>query len=327
MKKNLAIIGAGISGLTLGQRLKDCWNVVVYEKARGVGGRMSTRHANSFDFDHGTQCFTARTPQFQNYLKPYIEEKIVGEWKGKVINLKIGKETTTRLWSEQHLVANPNMNSLCKILAKGIDIKIMTEVAPLVEKSSNKWVLYDVFGNKLGEHDWVVSTAPPEQTSKLFGNVQLIDSPFDYVKMQACYSLMIGLDRPWEQEWIAAKVHNNPIKWISINSTKPSRNKNLTAIVAHTRNNWAEARINQDIKNLQTTLVKHFEEITDISCKEADYIATHRWKYAIVKETQKPGFYFNYEHKIAASSDWASTSRIEEVWLNATGLANYLKSI
>jgi renalase len=45
MNKRIAIIGAGISGRTCAQNLKHQADVVVYEKARGVGARMSTRYA------------------------------------------------------------------------------------------------------------------------------------------------------------------------------------------------------------------------------------------------------------------------------------------
>ena len=48
MKKRIAIIGAGISRLTLAEHLKDYADVVVYEKARGVGGRMSVAAASWF---------------------------------------------------------------------------------------------------------------------------------------------------------------------------------------------------------------------------------------------------------------------------------------
>ena len=54
MKKKIAIIGAGISGLTLAQKLKEYADVVIYEKSRGVGERMSTHYAEPFYFDHGT---------------------------------------------------------------------------------------------------------------------------------------------------------------------------------------------------------------------------------------------------------------------------------
>ena len=44
---NVAIIGAGISGLASGKLLHDQGvGVTVFEKSRGVGGRMATRRLN-----------------------------------------------------------------------------------------------------------------------------------------------------------------------------------------------------------------------------------------------------------------------------------------
>ena len=60
MKKRIAIIGAGISGLTLANRLNSTFEVVVLEKSRGIGGRMATRQAEPFAFDHGTLVKTTR---------------------------------------------------------------------------------------------------------------------------------------------------------------------------------------------------------------------------------------------------------------------------
>lgn len=321
MKKRIAIIGAGISGLTLSRQLKDYADVVVYEKARGVGGRMSTRYADPFYFDHGTHTFTARTKEFQAFLKPYMESGVIAEWKGKVINLEIGKKTTKRLWFEPHLVASPNMNSLCKKLAEVLNIKLSVEVAPLDHKHASAWLLQDKDGNVLGEYDWVISTAPPAQTLKLFEKALSADSSLHLARMQGCYSLMIGFNKPWDKQWIAAKVRDNPLKWISINSSKPGRNKSVTAIVVHSRNDWAEKHMDDDMQEAQHFLVQQFEAVSGISVANADYIFTHRWKYAIVKETEKSGFYFDPDQRVAATSDWASTSRIEEVWLNATKLA------
>ena len=52
-KKNIAIIGAELSGLSLASFLKDHAAISIFEKARGVGGRMSTRYTDDFQFDHG----------------------------------------------------------------------------------------------------------------------------------------------------------------------------------------------------------------------------------------------------------------------------------
>jgi len=326
MKKRIAIIGAGISGLTLAQNLKSHGDVVVYEKARGVGGRMSTRYADPFYFDHGTQYFTARTDQFQAFLKPYFEDGTITEWSGKVINLEIGKKTTKRIWFEPHLLATPNMNSLCKKLAQGLDIRLTVEIAPLSQKQGAVWVLQDKQGNMLGEYDWVISTAPPAQTLNLFQTVLPDDTALHTARMQGCYTLMIGFSKPWDKQWIAAKVRDNPIKWISINSSKPGRNKAVTAIVAHSCNNWADEHIDDDMQEAQKFLVAQFEAVTGISTTNADYISAHRWKYAIVEEAESSGFYFDPSQCVAATSDWASTSRIEEIWISAVDLANNISN-
>lgn len=327
MKKRIAIIGAGISGLTLAQNLKDHADVVVYEKARGVGGRMSTRYADPFYFDHGTQSFTAHTEALQAFLKPYTENGTIAEWSGTVIQWEIGQKTIERPWSQPPLVAAPNMNSLCKKLAEGLDVRLTVEVAPLAQKRSRLWMLQDKEGNTLGDYDWVISTAPAAQTLNLFQTAVPDSALLHAARMQGCYALMIGFNRPWDQEWIAAAICNNPIEWIAINSTKPGRSKQVTAIVAHSRNDWADAHMDDPIDEAQKFLLAQFEAVSGIDCSNADYISTHRWKYAVVETTEKTGFYVDSDRGLAATGDWASTSRIEEVWTNAVSLANNISRI
>lgn len=86
-RKRIAIIGAGVSGLTLARSLRQQYEVVVSERTREVGGRMSTYYSEPFSFDHGTQYFTARTRMFQNFLRTYMDSGVVRDWTGKVITL------------------------------------------------------------------------------------------------------------------------------------------------------------------------------------------------------------------------------------------------
>ena len=321
MKKSIAIIGAGISGLTLAQNLKDHADVVVYEKARGVGGRMSTRYADPFYFDHGTQFFTARTQAFQGFISPLIKKEVIAEWKGKVITYQADKTVKDRLWFEPHYVATPHMNCLSKHLAEDIDVRVNTEIAPLCEKRADGWHLFSKDGTTLGVFDWVICTAPPAQTLNLLQAVLRDESPLHHVKLQGCFTLMLGFHTPWRKSWMAAKVHESPIEWIAVNSSKPGRNKEVTTIVVNSRNDWAEQHIEDDLQQTQNYLVQQFEAVTGITCDKADYLSMHRWKYAIVVENEKTGFYIDPQNNIAAIGDWASASRIEAVWLNAVSLA------
>lgn len=325
MRRKIAIIGAGISGLVIANELNKHSDVLIFEKARGVGGRMSTRFSDPFYFDHGAQCFTARTKEFNDFLYPLIKQDIIGEWKGKIVNLEIGKETSNRLWNEPHLVAIPNMNSLCKFMSKDISIKLNTEIIPLSSKYESGWKLFSKEQEDLGTYDWVISTLPAPQASILFATNLKEDSLIRSITMNSCYSTMIGFKKPFDHSWIAAKVRNNPIKWISINSTKPGRNNKITSIVIQSTSKWANNHLNCDIKHVEELLTTQFKHFIDIDCKKADYLSTHRWKYAIVQKTEKSGPYIDEEKCLASTSDWCETSRIEEVYLNAVALAKKIK--
>ena len=69
----IAIIGAGMAGLSAALALKAAGrNPVLFDKGRGPGGRMSARRAQTplgeVRFDHGAQFFTARDPDFVQFI-------------------------------------------------------------------------------------------------------------------------------------------------------------------------------------------------------------------------------------------------------------------
>ena len=78
--KTVAIIGAGLSGLVVARRLREFADVVVFEKSRGAGGRIATRYAGNFEFDHGAQFFTARTAPFRKFLQPLLAAACASRW-------------------------------------------------------------------------------------------------------------------------------------------------------------------------------------------------------------------------------------------------------
>ncbi|MBY0406752.1 MAG: FAD-dependent oxidoreductase [Rickettsiales bacterium] len=321
----IAVIGAGISGLVLARELAALGEVTVFEKARGVGGRMSTRYADPFYFDHGAQFFTARTEAFQDFLAPYLRAGVVQEWEGKVVTFEEGKRTSKRLWFEPHFVGSPNMNNLCKALAEGVRVATQVEVAPLGVREGGQWQLADKDGKALGAFDCVISTAPPAQTQRLYGTYLPVDAPLQQSTLTGCYAVMVGFAKPWQENWIAARVQESPLQWISVNSSKPGRNAGVTCLVAHSRNDWAEAHIDADVPQMQELLVRELETLTGIDCTGADYLFTHRWRYAVVENALKPGPFADAELKLGAASDWCGTSRIEECWEAAVALAERVR--
>lgn len=315
-KLRIAVIGAGISGIILARELHKVATVKIFEKSRGVGGRMSTRYVEQFSFDHGAQCFTARTKSFQKFLQPFIASGDVAPWVGKTVNIADNGEITPRFWFETHLVAVPRMNSLCKKLAENLDVVCGVEVAPIVKLNEGRWNLRDQNGNDLGVFDLVISTAPPVQTKKLFSENFVVPE----IAMQPCYALMLGFEKKWQHDWIFAKVRNNPIKLIALNSSKPARNSDVTSLVIHSRSSWAKENLERDQSEVEEILAQNFSQLTQIDYRDAVYKSLHRWRYALVDEVAGEIF-FKPELGLAAVSDWTTNSRIEDVWLKANELS------
>ena len=78
-RPRVAVIGAGISGLMCARTLLDHGiDVTVFEKGRGVGGRMATRRTDDgLQFDHGAQYFTVRDERFERYVDSWLQDGIV----------------------------------------------------------------------------------------------------------------------------------------------------------------------------------------------------------------------------------------------------------
>ncbi|RTL94817.1 hypothetical protein EJV44_13505 [Ancylobacter aquaticus] len=320
--KRIAIIGAGLSGLTLAHALKGRAEIAVFEKARGPGGRTATRREGVYRFDHGAPCFTARTPAFLDWLAPLLDTGVVAEWPGAVINLQAGRVTGIRHPSERLLVGVPGMSALAAHLAADIDLRVGTDVAPL-DAGAGPYALHSVSGEALGTFDLVVSTAPAHQSRVLFG-AAAGGAALPEAAMKPRHALLVALDKPWYQGWIAARVRGGPLRWITIDSSKPGRASDCTTLVAQTRSRWSRLHCDTPAELLAPLLLHALREALPFQLPEPTLVRAHRWRSALVERATRPGPWIAPDGSMAATGDWATTSRIEEVCLAALDLAERL---
>ncbi|KQN90093.1 hypothetical protein ASE95_15430 [Sphingomonas sp. Leaf231] len=81
----IGIIGVGMAGLSCAQTLRhQGHNVIVFDKGRGPGGRMSTRRVGTplgeAAFDHGAQYLTVRDPAFLAQVDRWVRDGRVARW-------------------------------------------------------------------------------------------------------------------------------------------------------------------------------------------------------------------------------------------------------
>ena len=87
------IIGSGISGATIAKLLSKKHSVILFEKARGPGGRASfKRIKGKMGFDHGTQYISPKTKEFKKFIKSLIKKRVLKIWGGKHVFLNSKKK-------------------------------------------------------------------------------------------------------------------------------------------------------------------------------------------------------------------------------------------
>lgn len=123
MLPSIAIIGAGIAGLACADALRaQGWQPVIFEKSRGIGGRVATRRScRGWQFDHGAQYVTARGDAFRRYLETALGSGTAAPWAPVRAT---GMPSGQAAWH----VGAPAMNALAAPLAAGLDIRFDTEI-------------------------------------------------------------------------------------------------------------------------------------------------------------------------------------------------------
>lgn len=319
-RKHIAILGTGISGAVLSHALAGSGGIrlSLFDKARGVGGRMSTRYGGGFEYDHGAQFFTARGSAFQNFLADLGTEGVVQRWQPKIVTLSPGKKPFKRLWFEDHYVSAPRMNSMCKHLLKGLDVFNGTKIVTL-ESEGNRQFLVDESDNRHGPFDLVVSTAPAEQTMEIF-NTQ--DTALGSIRFTPCFAVMI----PWQTNlpgWHAATVQDSSLEWLCFNHRKPGRT-HQPSLIAHSTGAWAAEHFNMDLDAAKNHLLQELTELIDVGDTDP---GIHRWRYARVTESLGSPYWLDEKRRLAACGDWCLGNRIEDTFNSAMALADKIKQM
>ncbi len=324
----VAVIGAGISGLFAARTLADHGlPVTVFDKGRGVGGRMSSRQVDGqWCFDHGAQYFTARDPQFLRYVDSWLQQGVVARWPNvtsdpsqKIVVLKQG-EVIEKQDAGERFVGSPAMSSVCDHLASDLNIRTQTQIGK-IESAKEGLCLMDQAGKLLGTYDRLIVSAPAAQTAELLANYPGLSLPISKIKMQPCWAVMATFEQTFVSDWAAAFVHDSILTWIARNSTKPNRPANAEHIVLHASHEWTSSNWDRNGEDIAEELLAAFWQASGISPHAPSQLQAHRWKFAIPIDPPVERCFFDKEFGIAACGDWASGARVEGAFLSGMAAA------
>lgn len=318
--KTIAIIGAGLAGLSCAVRLTALGHQVeLFEKSRGPAGRMSTKRGEGWAADHGAQYFTARDPLFIEQVKKWVADQTVALWTPE-IKVYEAKQWSTFQSQDLRYVGTPAMNTPAKQLAKGLVLHANQTIDALSRKDGH-WFLHSAEAGDIAKgFDELILAIPEPQALTLAQHLNPdIQTIAGQSNMKGCWTLMARFEQRPEVPFEAAFVNQEIISWVARNSSKPQRTgQESWTIQANPL--WSQEFIELGKEDVADQMLACAKKL-GLDCTGAE-ISMHRWRYASGSTTATLGFYSNPALHLGICGDWLNGGRVEGAWLSGYHLAN-----
>ncbi|WP_035625494.1 NAD(P)/FAD-dependent oxidoreductase [Herminiimonas sp. CN] len=325
---HIAVIGAGISGLTCARQLQvQGHSVTVYEKSADVSGRMSTRQTEFGGFDHGAQYLTASSDVFRKRLAAWKKAGLIIDWSPNLVRLEQGAHKPAPR-SPKRFIAIPGMGALCTHLAQGLDVRC-EQVVRRIEPFGKQWLLSVGSPNvaidaSAGPFDAVLLAVPAEQALPLLAAAPALAKQVAKAKLSPCWALMLSFPLPLALGYDGAWVSGSRLGWIMRDNAKPEHRAG-ERWVAHASNDWSVRHLEDDEERVQEKLLKAFHEATGSQVQPV-HVSAHRWRYAQAQAPLAENCLWRPRLRIGTCGDWFAAGlegcgRIENAYLSGLALA------
>jgi len=305
MSEHWAVIGAGMAGLAAALRLSSAGrSVTVFDKSRGLGGRMATRRAGVFRFDHGAQYFTARGPRFLALVETLTADGLVARW------------------GEDH-VGVPGMSAPARVLAPQATIVTDCTVSSLT-CGPHGWSVLTSEGlaatDGNGVFAGVVVAVPAPQAVPLLASAGCNWDGAAHATYAPCWALMLGFPARTALSKDRLRPEDTTIAWIARDSSKPGRDASGDALVVHATPAWSREHLEETPERAGAALHARFRELTGETANPS-FVAAHRWRYAMVAQPAGETFFWDPSARLGACGDWCIGPRVEAAFDSGDGLA------
>jgi renalase len=308
----VAIIGAGLAGLACADALVAAGHsVTLFDKGRGLGGRMSTRRTETMVgqacFDHGAQYFTVRHPGFARQVAAWSARGVASRW----------PEAGDDAW-----VGVPGMNAIVKDAGSRHDLEFSFIAKGLV-RDGRRWQVVGEHEAR-GHFDAVVVATPAEQAASILSlhDFEMARAAL-LARSQPCWAALFAFAGPVPSA-VSILRDTGAIAWAARNNAKPGRGA-LECWVVHANAAWSMGHLEESPETVERLLRDDFEAAVAAPLPEILYSAAHRWRYALSTGTGR-GALWNEEIKLGVCGDWLLGPRVECAWLSGQELGARIAS-
>jgi len=321
----VVIIGAGLAGLAAARRLNHAGHeVLVLDKGRRIGGRISTRRAEGYLFNHGAQFVTARSAEFSEIC-------LCAEQTGRMALWDIGRKAPC-------FSGMPAMRGLAEMLGEGLNIIQQCEISDIAISEG----LYQLTAadNRQFEARHLLITSPSVQTARLVRPLsQDAASIAQQARYHPCWTVMAGFAEPCEGLDEIASLSGRHIASATAERARPGASGLAQSLTLQADEIFSARWLEEPDKNrIISALMAEFAALSGLALPDAAYMTAHRWRYAKVDTPVDPVADRLFElasasgylgmagdwHPVSADSRPATGRRAEEAFLSGHRLAEAL---
>jgi renalase len=302
---DVLIIGSGMAGLAAADAARTAGlSCIILDKGRRIGGRVATRRADGFTFNHGAQFLTARDAAFITACAGAKDVGALADW---------------QVAGRSALCGAPTMRDFPAQLGAGFEIRQTVEVTH-IESNADGVTLHDKDGAVASGRQLVI-TVPAPQAARLLQDVEPdLAATAGLAEYAPCWTGMYGFDAKHMPPVADPLRHDSgPVGWAVWEDHRPAASGQTdgAALIVQAAPDWSAKHLEEDSTEVAATLLAAFRDLSGLALDSPRYEAAHRWRYArVMRPAPDNATRISRDGRIALAGDWLAGARIEDAWLS-----------
>lgn len=283
----VAVVGAGVSGLLCARALAEAGvSVVVFDKGRGPGGRLSSRRLpepagfEGARVDHGAVDLCAPGPALAELLREAEAAGVLGRWQPREAVRDGAGALRPIAEPPARWVGLPSMSALARHWAQGLELRQGARCVAVEHRSEGLALRFDAplpAPDEAEGLDAVVLSAPAEQTRALLPEGSPVLAGLAAARSAPAIVLMMALPAPLDLPYDRLRATSGPLRLLIRDSDKPGRGEGERWLI-EAAPDWSAAHLELDPASLRTLMITEAEAIFGQSLQPT-WAEAHRWRY------------------------------------------------
>jgi predicted NAD/FAD-dependent oxidoreductase len=265
----------------------------VFDKGRGLGGRLATRRSAAGAFDHGAPGVQA-TGGFAAYLAS-------------------GGHAAP--WGPEGWVGLPGASGLVRPLAEGLDVQTQVEVTGIAPDGAG-WRI--TAGDRTeGPFDQLVLAIPQPQALRLLAGQEGLAQAIAPASMRPVWTAMYAFDAPLPAPDIL-RPEGGAIALAIRETAKPGRD-GAERWVVHAAEGWTRDQLEIEKPDAAARLLPVFLTLAGAPDARPVQADGHRWRFGLTDRAL--GRPFVRQGNLAVCGDWCLGAGAQDAWDSGRALA------